>query len=189
VAYFAEWARQTSPEERLRWTDPERPAAQRAVIRFTSGTRVLGVDPAHEWLSPASAHPVLDGGVQWPTVLHAYWAASTTDPGLTAAIRSCATAQEMFRLMQDAPRREHWPEVRIAEMARLLRLKFSQHPDLASKLISTGDAILAGHTIVGTNFWDSEGQNWLGRLLELVRAELTAAGPAARLDRTGEPGT
>ena len=179
LAWLAEWTRAAAPEEQARWRDPERPAIQRNVIRFASGVRVVGVDPAYEWLSPASPHPVADGGVEWPTVWHAYWAASTPDPDLIAAIRACGTAGDVFRLVQDAPRRERWPQIRLAEMARLLRLKFAQHPDLAARLVATGDSILVGVSITGSAFWDSQGQNWIGRLLELVRAELASAGGPA----------
>jgi len=126
LAWFAEWTRAAAPGEQARWRDPERPATQRDVLRFASGVPVAGGDPDREWLSPASPHPVIDGGVEWPTVLHAYWAASTSDPELIAGIRGCGTAWELFRLMQDAPRGEQWPETRLAEMARLLRLKFAQ---------------------------------------------------------------
>lgn len=180
LSWFAEWTREATQEEQARWRDPERPATQRDVVRFTSGTRVVGVDPERGWLSPASPHPVTDSGVEWPTVLHAYLAASTLDPELIASLRACETARELFRLMQDAPRRERWPEMRLTEMARLLRLKFNQHPTLAARLIATGDSLLVGTSIMGSDFWDSRGQNWIGRLLELVRAELaSAAGPAA----------
>jgi len=176
LAYFAEWSRAAVPEEQARWRDPERPPVQRDIVWFaSSGHRVVGVDPDNEWLSPASPHPVVVAGVEWPTVLHAYWAASSSDPELIAGIRSCGTAQEVFRLVRDAPRRERWPEVRLAEMARLLGLKFRQHPDLADKLVATGDSILAGTSVMGSDFWDSRGQNWIGRLLEFVRAELVSA--------------
>lgn len=113
-------------------------------------------------------------------MLHAYWAASTSDPELIAGIRECRTVPDVSRLTQDAPRHERWPETRLAEMGRLLRLKFAQHPDLAARLVATGDSILVGTSIMGSDFWDSRGQNWIGRLLEIVRAELASgAGPAA----------
>lgn len=180
LTYFTEWTQQGAPEERARWTDPERPPGQRDVLRFASGTRVEGVDPANAWLSPASPHPVVAGGVQWPTVLHAYWAASTSDAELIAAIRDCSTIHEVLHLGRDAPRRDDWPEIRLAVMLRLLRLKFTQYPDLAARLAATGDSLLVASSAMGTDFWDSRGQNWAGRLLELLRAELTFTGDAAQ---------
>jgi predicted NAD-dependent protein-ADP-ribosyltransferase YbiA (DUF1768 family) len=173
--WLREWERDSALERRQRWTDPEHPPVQRPVISFASpGARVAGADPANGWLSPASPHPVTDGGARWPTALHAYWAASTSDPEVRARIRDCEQVSQLIDLMRDAPRREGWPELRLGEMARLLRLKFAQHPDLAERLIATGDAILQGHVVVGTTFWDARGQNWVGRLLEIIRSELRA---------------
>ncbi|MBV9380612.1 MAG: NADAR family protein [Streptosporangiaceae bacterium] len=176
ISYLTEWVRGQDPEERARYADPERPPVQRDVIRFASETRVVGAGPAEGWLSPDSPHPVTADGVQWPTVLHAYCAASVPDRELADRVRACGTAREALRLVRNAPRRERWPEIRLAVMARLLRLKFEQHPALAAKLVMTGDSILAGYVINASEFWDIGGQNWTGRLLELVRAELVLAG-------------
>ncbi|MEW5529832.1 NADAR family protein [Streptomyces virginiae] len=62
-------------------------------------------------------------------------------------------------------------------MARLLRAKYEQHPDLAAVLLATGDAALL-YDDADSGFWGENGgrgRNWTGRLLELVRAELLAA--------------
>jgi hypothetical protein len=61
------------------------------------------------------------------------------------------------------------PQARTAVMAALLRLKFAQHPGLAATLTATGTSrlIYTDHS----TFW-GHGRNWMGRLLELVRAEL-----------------
>ncbi|MFD4671364.1 NADAR family protein [Lentzea sp. NPDC058450] len=61
------------------------------------------------------------------------------------------------------------PQARTAVMARLLRLKFAQHPELAETLKETGTARLIYSDL--STFW-GHGRNWMGRLLELVRAEL-----------------
>ncbi|GLY46564.1 NADAR family protein [Lentzea sp. NBRC 102530] len=61
------------------------------------------------------------------------------------------------------------PQARTAVMATLLRLKFAQHPDLAETLKETGTARLIYSDL--SPFW-GHGRNWMGRLLELVRAEL-----------------
>ncbi|MFE5676735.1 NADAR domain-containing protein [Streptomyces erythrochromogenes] len=61
-------------------------------------------------------------------------------------------------------------------MARLLRAKYEQHPDLAAILLATGDATLL-YDDADSGFWGDNGgrgRNWTGRLLELVRAELLA---------------
>lgn len=62
-------------------------------------------------------------------------------------------------------------------MAGLLRAKFAQHPDLAAVLLGTGPTRLI-YTEAGSVFWGQgglHGRNWMGRLLELVCSELTAA--------------
>ncbi|WP_320064344.1 hypothetical protein [Micromonospora sp. RTGN7] len=56
-------------------------------------------------------------------------------------------------------------------MAALLRDKFDRHPAMAQKLRETGDARLL-YRDWGSRYWRSDGANWLGRLLELVRSEL-----------------
>lgn len=180
LEWLREWELDRAPERAQRWSDPERGPVQRPVLSFASpGIRVAGTDPAYEWLSPTSPHPVTDGGVRWPTALHAYWAASTAEPGLRAEIRDCERASQLTNLMRDAPRRDGWAELRLAEMARLLRLKFEQHPVLAERLLATGDAILQGQLVVDTAFWDARGQDWVGRLLEIIRSELRAESATA----------
>jgi predicted NAD-dependent protein-ADP-ribosyltransferase YbiA (DUF1768 family) len=60
-------------------------------------------------------------------------------------------------------------------MAALLRAKFAQHPPLAEALLATGDGGI-DYAFGESDFWntDERGRGWLGRLLELIRAELAA---------------
>ena len=71
------------------------------------------------------------------------------------------------------PLRPDWNVVRLAVMLRLVREKFRQHPELATRLIATGDGRLI-NSVDFSRYWGSsqQGRNWLGRILELVRAEL-----------------
>lgn len=59
-------------------------------------------------------------------------------------------------------------------MAAVVRAKFQQHPDLADRLLATGTSRLINGVDVGERYWAAgpRGRNWLGRILELVRAEL-----------------
>jgi len=59
-------------------------------------------------------------------------------------------------------------------MANLLRVRFQTEGDLADLLRSTGDSHLLYQAWDDTlwGYIDS-GDNWLGRLLELVRSELS----------------
>ena len=112
----------------------------------------------------------------YPTVEHAYWALSTDDEVVRERIRTASGPEVARDIAAGAERRPHWPDVRLAVMTELLRAKFRQHPDLAEVLLATGDGRIH-YGSANSPFWDtrgSAGRNWMGRLLELVRAELVA---------------
>lgn len=74
--------------------------------------------------------------------------------------------------------RPHWDQVRLTVMQEVLEAKFKD-PDLAAKLLATGDAeLIEGNywndTFWGVNLKTGEGHNWLGRLLMLQRAQMIA---------------
>jgi hypothetical protein len=83
--------------------------------------------------------------------------------------------QEVRALAVAARRRDGWADARTAVMAALLRAKFAQHPPLAEALLATGDGRI-DYAFGESDFWntDERGRGWLGRLLELIRAELVA---------------
>jgi predicted NAD-dependent protein-ADP-ribosyltransferase YbiA (DUF1768 family) len=114
--------------------------------------------------------PITIGGVVFPTVEHAYWALSTGDETQRAVIAAAATPLEAATAGQAAPRRAGWEQVCSAVMAALLRAKFSQHPELARILAGTGTAVIT-YNQIDSEFWGHR-RNWMGRLLELIRAEL-----------------
>jgi hypothetical protein len=67
-------------------------------------------------------------------------------------------------------------------MLEALRSKFTQHPDLAFKLNSSGERLLVEVT-TNDEYWgdpgDGSGQNRLGQLLMQVREELNGSAEAA----------
>ncbi|MDX2293602.1 MULTISPECIES: NADAR family protein [Streptomyces] len=120
--------------------------------------------------------PLTVDGVTYPSVAHAYWARSVADPEARGAVVAAETGAEARTLAAGAARREGWERTRTAVMARLLRAKYAQHPDLAAILLATGDATLV-YDDADSGFWGDNGgrgRNWMGRLLELVRSELPA---------------
>jgi ribA/ribD-fused uncharacterized protein len=126
------------------------------------------------YLSNDVPTPVTVEGVEYPSVTHAYWAMSTDDPAARENILLAPKATDAHDLGRAASRRSNWPLIRLAVMADLIRLKFRQHPELAAKLVATGDARIRGIGFTG-RYWDeggSRGRNWLGRILEMVRSEL-----------------
>ena len=114
--------------------------------------------------------------VSYPTVVHAYWALAAVDPAAAEQIRTADRPYDAEKLAEQATIRPDWPAIRIAVMARLLRAKFAQHPQLAETLLATGDGRIE-YTSFGSAYWNaarSKGRNWMGRLLELIRSEIAA---------------
>lgn len=71
--------------------------------------------------------------------------------------------------------RSDWDEVKVDYMRRILKAKFSQHPDLRKKLIQTGNAYLVEENTWGDTFWgvcNGIGNNLLGRILMFVREDI-----------------
>jgi ribA/ribD-fused uncharacterized protein len=99
-----------------------------------------------------------------------------------------ATSEE---LMQQ--RRAEWPAMELKLMKELTRAKFTEHKDLAAKLLGTEDALLvkadARDKVYGIGFamsdiraadpskWGNKaGQNEYGKILMALRTELREAG-------------
>jgi GTP cyclohydrolase II len=129
-------------------------------------------------LSNFSRHAVFIGDRMWPTVEHFYQAQKFVGTPHEEAIRCCQTP--MLAKMHAAGltaehRRQDWQTVKEAVMLEGLRAKFRQHPDLAERLLRSGDRLLVEHTRNDT-YWgdggDGTGKNRLGSLLMQVRAEV-----------------
>lgn len=116
------------------------------------------------------------GGLQYPTLEHAYQAAKTTVWSEREGIRLASTPGKAKRLGQRVTLREDWEEEKVRVMLVLLRLKFGAEP-LRSLLLETGVEEIVEGNDWGDVFWgrrnsDGVGQNWLGLLLMGVRYEL-----------------
>ena len=74
--------------------------------------------------------------------------------------------------------RRDWESVKVSVMTEAVRAKFTQHDDIRSILLSTGDAKLVEHT-ANDDYWgdggDGSGKNMLGQILMRIRTELRAA--------------
>lgn len=120
--------------------------------------------------------PFTYGGQTYPTVIHGYWANAAAQHFDHDRIRDAVTVREAHETGGRCTLRQDWALVRTAVMADLLRAKFTQHPELAEILVSTKGARISYTGISESPFWTDrgprEGRNWVGRLLELVRAEL-----------------
>lgn len=83
-------------------------------------------------------------------------------------------AKRMARKLEVRP---DWEEVKLACMSDIVFAKFFQNPEVAAKLLATGDAKLVEGNDWHDTFWGvdlatGEGQNNLGKILMKVREEL-----------------
>lgn len=117
-------------------------------------------------------------GYVYPSVEHAYQAAKTTDDDFKLsilAVRQPGEAKSMGRVVLLRP---DWESIKLAVMHSLLTEKFSE-PEMRRRLLATEDALLIEGNNWGDNFWGADNsylfvdkQNWLGRLLMLIRSQL-----------------
>ena len=73
--------------------------------------------------------------------------------------------------------RPDWEDVKVGIMEDIIRAKFTQHEELARRLLDTGEKILVEGNDWGDVFWGvdtrtGEGENHLGKILMKIRNEL-----------------
>jgi ribA/ribD-fused uncharacterized protein len=178
LAYFAERQQQRETSaHRVPADGPDRSTLPTVTIRGTAYPNGWPPAPGLSVLQNNYPVPITIADVTYPTVVHAYWALSTSDKQQRVRIAETENPYQAQRLAEQAPRREGWADARLAVMTALLREKFRQHPQLAEVLLSTGDAQLVSNEYIHSRYWGSsrtEGRHWVARLLEVVRAELAA---------------
>ena len=122
--------------------------------------------------------PIKLDGKMWHTTEHYFQAQKFADQQYQEKIRAERSPMIAARLGRDRKQklRHDWESVKNNVMKKALVAKFTQHEDLKTLLISTGDAKLIEHT-VNDAYWgdggDGKGQNFLGRLLMQVRDEIS----------------
>lgn len=115
-----------------------------------------------------------DGQV-YPSSEHAYQAQKTLDVASRlriAALKQPGAAKREGSMLDIRP---DWNMIRVQVMFHIVLLKFEQHPDLAEKLIATGDTFLEEGNHWNDKFWgtvEGKGRNILGNILMNVRAIL-----------------
>ena len=115
------------------------------------------------------------GGIEYGSSEAAYQAQKCTseDQRRLFASLSPAEAKELGSSLEPRP---GWDSEKVGVMTGIVREKFRQHPELAERLLSTGDEPLVERNSWGDRFWgvdmNGEGENMLGRILMLVRDEL-----------------
>lgn len=130
----------------------------------------------YRFLSNFYHAPVCVSGIDYLNTEAAYQAGKTLDMDVRAEFSSLdpSTAKKKGRYVE---LRADWDVVKIEIMELCLRAKFMKHPDLAEKLIATGNAKLIegnhwGDTIWGVSLKTGKGKNLLGKLLMNIREDL-----------------
>jgi ribA/ribD-fused uncharacterized protein len=125
-------------------------------------------------------------GLVYPSVENAFQAAKTAP--FRREIFTRISPKEAKKLGRKVPLlggAGQWESRKVRIMEELVRRKFSQNPELAKKLVETGDAVLIEGNTWGDEFWgvnlkkpDSNspwgyrGKNILGQILMKIRDEL-----------------
>jgi ribA/ribD-fused uncharacterized protein len=131
-------------------------------------------------LSNFFSSPITYEGITYPTNEHFFQAMKTLDIEERKKIAAAETPGKAKRMGRTIKLRPDWEKIKIDVMQEGLRLKFS-HPDLAQKLIETGDEELIEGNWWHDNTWGScycaecirkPGRNLLGMLLMELRKEI-----------------
>lgn len=130
----------------------------------------------YDFLSNFYEAPIEYGGIRYGSVEAAFQA------------QKCQTEEEklVFQTMRPSeakkagrrvPLRPDWEQVKLGVMLDLVRAKFTQNPELACKLIETGELRLTEGNTWKDTYWgvdlrSGQGENHLGQILMEVRREL-----------------
>src|SRR6476660_7449781 len=111
-------------------------AKPKTVINFYSTSGEYGC------FSNFSKHSIHLKGRRWPTSEHYFQAQKFTGTEHEEAVRQAKSPMVAARMgrSRERPLRSDWETAKDAIMREALRAKFTQHPQLRSLLLSTGDA-------------------------------------------------
>ena len=134
----------------------------------------------YAFLSNFYASPFIHDGIMYPTNEHFFQAMKTLDIDERKKIAAAETPGLAKRMGRNVQLRSDWEKIKVDIMMLGLRLKFKD-PELAAKLIATGDEELVEGNWWCDQFWGScncskhirtPGRNVLGMLLMELRKEL-----------------
>lgn len=144
---------------------------------------IAGFQGEHRYLSNFWLTPVEYAGHMWPSVEHAYQWAKCSDETRVSEFMSLTSGQAKRAggLITVGSR---WHSSKIMLMRALVLDKFSRNPELAEKLLATGDRRIIELNTHNDTFWgvvrDEQkrlvGTNHLGSVLMYVRSVLNGTG-------------
>jgi len=144
---------------------------QKQTINFYS------VNDSYGEFSNFAPYPIQLDSKTWPTSEHYFQAQKFHDVTVQEAIRNDPRPLKAAKTgrSREYPLRRDWESVKDSVMRKAVLAKFTQHMNLRSLLLSTGNAKLVEHTELDA-YWadggDGSGKNMLGRILMEVREEL-----------------
>jgi ribA/ribD-fused uncharacterized protein len=112
-------------------------------------------------------------GITYPTAEHAFQAYKTEDLAQRKHIASLSTPGKSKSAGRKVSLRDGWNSIRVDVMEEVVRRKF-WNPDLAKKLLATGDVQLIEGNTWNDTFWGvcrGKGKNHLGNILMKIRNE------------------
>ena len=136
----------------------------------------------YDFLSNFYQHEMTIRSYSYSTMEHYFQASKCRFAVDAKSIRRARSPREAKRLGRQVLMREDWEVIKLHVMLSGLRKKFaSPRTDLGERLLATGDALLIEGNSWGDQYWGANynletnkytGQNWLGSLLMVRRAEL-----------------
>jgi len=141
----------------------------RVVIVMDKIDRFVG---EHSFLNNFHKSTLYFRGKKYPTVEHAYQSHKSSEPEVQEIIRCASDPMEAKKLGRSITLPQDWDTMKVPLMKELLTAKF-ENPLLRELLRATGDRELVHDNRFNDRFWGvcrGSGENWLGRLLEEVRA-------------------
>ena len=127
------------------------------------------------YLSNFYETPVCFDGITYQNNEAAFQAQKTQDVGKRTQF-AYLKPQDAKHAGRKLHLREDWETVKYDLMYQICKAKFLQHPDLAQKLLDTGNEELIEGNDWGDRIWgavDGNGQNHLGKILMRIRKELS----------------
>ncbi len=148
-----------------------------------SAIKITKFQDQYRFLSNFWRVPIEVDGIIYATVEHYFQSQKASTADGAKLIASATSPKEAKRLGKTVEMRGDWEQVKLGVMERGVRAKFEQHPDLARKLMETGDALLEEGNLWGDIFWGVDartgnGKNHLGKILMQVREDMKNKFPA-----------
>lgn len=127
-----------------------------------------------------SKHAVFQDGVIWPTSEHLYQAKKFMAQDIKTEIRNSSTpsdAKKIARLKQNEIS-INWDDFKLTAMYSVVSLKLRQNPEILERLLGTAQSRIV-EISKDDMYWGlletGEGQNYLGKILMLIRAQHSQA--------------